>query len=230
MVGQRTAKVRVRSSKRRRPGSTRWLARQLNDPYVQAAQREGYRARSAFKLLEVDQKFRLLKRGARVLDLGSAPGGWAQVAAARGCRVVGLDLSAVEPVAGAIFLQGDIFDPEIRPQLEAALGGRADVLLSDLAASATGQRAVDRLRAEALGEAVLALVPDLLAPGGHTLIKLVRGAEADVAAEARRMFRRIRLLRPEATRRDSSELYLLGLDYRGNEALGERSDAKTPRP
>lgn len=215
MPGERALKVRLRSGRGRRPGSTRWLTRQLNDPYVQRAQREGYRSRSAYKLLEIDQKFRLLKQGARVLDLGAAPGGWTQVAAQRGCRVVGLDLAPVEPIGGAVLLQGDVFDPEVQPRLEAALGGRADVLLSDLAAPAVGQRAVDRLRAEGLGETVLALVPELVAPGGSMLMKLVRGAETGVAAQARRLFRRVRLLRPEATRRESSEIYLLGLDYRG---------------
>lgn len=211
----RAEKVRLHSARRRRAGSTRWLTRQLNDPYVQQARREGYRSRAAYKLLEIDRKFRLLRPGLRVLDLGSAPGGWAQVAAERKCRVVGLDLLEVPPIEGARVLRGDVFDPETPGWLRSALGGRADLLLSDLAASTTGQRAVDRLRAEALGEAVMDLMPDLLAPGGNALVKLVKGAESDVAARARRAFARMRLVRPEATRRDSSEIYLVGLDYRG---------------
>lgn len=220
MPGERPTRVRLRSARRRRPGSTRWLSRQLNDPYVQRARSEGYRSRSAYKLRELDQRFKLLTPGRQVVDLGSAPGGWVQVATERGCRVVGLDLQEVEPIEGAVLLQGDVFDASTPGRLKEALGGAADVLLSDLAASATGQRAVDRLRAEALGEAVLDLVPDLVAPGGRALIKLVRGAEQGVAATARRVFAKIRLVRPEASRRESSEIYLLGLGYRGERSSG----------
>lgn len=220
MPGERPTRVRLRSARRRRPGSTRWLSRQLNDPYVQRARSEGYRSRSAYKLRELDQRFKLLTPGRQVVDLGSAPGGWVQVATERGCRVVGLDLQEVEPIEGAVLLQGDVFDASTPGRLKEALGGAADVLLSDLAASATGQRAVDRLRAEALGEAVLDLVPDLVAPGGRALIKLVRGAEQGVAATARRVFAKIRLVRPEASRQESSEIYLLGLGYRGERSSG----------
>jgi 23S rRNA (uridine2552-2'-O)-methyltransferase len=230
MPAERAVKVKLHSARRRRAGSTRWLTRQLNDPYVQQARQEGYRSRAAYKLLEVDQKHRLLKPGLRVIDLGSAPGGWLQVAGRRGCRVVGLDLEPIAPIDGATVLQGDVFEPDTAARLEEALGGPAQLLLSDLAASSTGQRAVDRLRAEALGEAVLALVPELLAPGGNALIKLVRGAEADVVAEARRTFARVRLVRPEATRRESSEIYLLGLRYRGRApARSETPDQGSPR-
>lgn len=215
MAAERPTRVRLRSARRRRSSSTRWLARQLNDPYVQRARREGYRSRSAYKLRELDQRFKLLEPGRRVVDLGSAPGGWAQVAAEHGCRVVGLDLREIEPIEGAMLLQGDIFDAVTADRLKEALGGAADVLLSDLAAAASGQRAVDRLRAEALGEAVLDLVPYLVRPGGSALIKLVRGAEAGIAVAARAVFAKTRLVRPEASRRESSEIYLLGLNYRG---------------
>ncbi|HEX6143110.1 MAG TPA: RlmE family RNA methyltransferase [Geminicoccaceae bacterium] len=217
-MADRSLKVRVRSAKGRRLSSTRWLERQLNDPYVQRARKEGYRSRAAYKLLEIDAKLHLLRRGMRVLDLGSAPGGWAQVAARRGARVVGVDLLPVEPLAEASFLRGDVFDPALEGQIEAALDGRADLILSDLAASATGQRAVDRLRAEALGDLVLDLVPRFLADGGAALIKLVRGAENGVAARARASFGRVRLLRPEATRKESSEIYLVAERYRAGEA------------
>jgi 23S rRNA (uridine2552-2'-O)-methyltransferase len=213
--GERSERVRLRSGRGRRASSTRWLTRQLNDPYVQRARREGYRSRAAYKLLEIDERFGLLKRGRRVVDLGSAPGGWLQVAAERGCRVVGLDLLEIKPLEGAIVLQGDLLDPATPARLREALGGPAEVLLSDVAAAATGQRAVDRLRAEALGEAVLDLAPELLAPGGSALVKLVRGAEDGIAASARQSFARVRLVRPEASRRESSEIYLLGLGYRG---------------
>jgi 23S rRNA (uridine2552-2'-O)-methyltransferase len=210
----RSTRVRVRG-KGRRAGSTRWLERHLNDPYVQGARQAGYRARAAYKLLEIDERFGLLKPGRIVLDLGSAPGSWAQVAAARGCRVIGLDLAEVTPIAGATMLQGDVFDPATPTALRVAAGGPAAVVLSDMAASSTGQRAVDRLRAEAIGEAVLALLPELLAAGGSAVIKLVRGAESGVIAEAKRQFERVQLVRPEATRRGSSEVYLVALGYRG---------------
>jgi 23S rRNA (uridine2552-2'-O)-methyltransferase len=210
----RGTRVRVRG-KGRRAGSTRWLERPLNDPYVQGARQAGYRARAAYKLLEIDRRFGLLKPGRTVLDLGSAPGSWAQVAAERGCRVIGLDLAEVAPIAGATMVQGDLFDPATPAALRAAAGGPAAVVLSDMAASSTGQRAVDRLRAEAIGEAVLALLPELLAPGGSAVIKLVRGAESGVTGEAKRQFARVQLVRPEATRRGSSEVYLVALGYRG---------------
>ena len=145
---------------------------------------------------------------------GSAPGGWLQVAARRGARVVGVDLVEVAPVGEAVVLQGDILDEATAPQLLAALGGQADVLLSDVAAASTGQRSVDRLRAEAIGEAVLALLPLLLAPGGSLVLKLLRGADTALAAAARRQFRQARLIRPQATHRESSEIYLVGISYR----------------
>ena len=214
MAPARGTRVRVRG-KGRRAGSTRWLERHLNDPYVQGARQAGYRARAAYKLLEIDRRFGLLKPGRTVLDLGSAPGSWAQVAAERGCRVVGLDLAGVAPIAGATMLQGDLFDPAMPARVRAAAGGPAAVVLSDMAASSTGQRAVDRLRAEAIGEAVLALLPELLAPGGSAVIKLVRGAESGVIAAAKRQFARLQLVRPEATRRGSSEVYLVALGFRG---------------
>jgi 23S rRNA (uridine2552-2'-O)-methyltransferase len=209
----RGARIRVRG-KGRRAGSTRWLERHLNDPYVQDARRAGYRARAAFKLLEIDRRFGLLKPGRTVVDLGSAPGSWAQVATARGCRVVGLDKLEIAPIPGVTLLQGDVFDPETAARVRAAAGGPADVVLSDMAASSTGQRAVDRLRAEAIGETVLDLLPELLAPGGSAVIKLVRGAEGGITAAARRVFARVQLARPEATHRGSSEIYLVAQGYR----------------
>ncbi|MGI9421275.1 MAG: RlmE family RNA methyltransferase [Geminicoccaceae bacterium] len=212
-MAHRTRKTRVRASPQRSAGSSRWLLRQLNDPYVQRARKEGYRSRAAYKLREIDEKHRLLKPGLKVLDLGSAPGGWAQVAAERGCKVVGVDLLAIEPIVDVTLLQADIEDEATPAQLIEALGGPADLLLSDLAPSATGQRAVDRLRSEAMGEIVLDLAPVLLKPGGHLLLKLLRGADAVLAAAARKTFRSVRLVRPEATRRESSEIYLLAQNF-----------------
>lgn len=223
-MAERPLKVRLKTARGRRSSSTRWLTRQLNDPYVHRARDAGYRSRAAFKLIEIDRKVHLLRRGMRVLDLGSAPGGWAQVAAARGARVVGVDLLEVAPVEGAVFLRGDVFDPALEERIEAALGGPAGLVLSDLAASATGQRAVDRLRAEGIGDLALELAGRFLAPGGAAVIKLVRGAENDVAARARERFARVRLVRPDATRKESSEIYLVATGYRGTpaEAVDDR--------
>lgn len=209
----RSARVRVKTAKQRSAASSRWLERQLNDPYVQAAKRQGYRSRAAFKLAEMDQRFGLLKPGRKVIDLGSAPGGWVQVALAKGCRVVGIDLLEIPPIEGVPLLIGDIFEDAAVEQLLAALPGPADVLLSDLAPSATGRRMVDRLRTEALAEAVLALAPRLLVPGGHAVIKLLRGIEAGMVASAKQQFARTKLMRPEATRRDSSEIYLVAENF-----------------
>lgn len=210
-----TSKARLRSARGRRVSSTRWLTRHLNDPYVQRARKEGYRSRAAYKLIEIDRKQGVLKPGRTVFDLGSAPGGWVQVATRSGCRVVGVDLLEVAPVADAVLLQADVFDAPTPDRMVAAMGGAADVLLSDLAAPSTGQRSVDRLRALAIGEAVLALLPRLLTPGGSLVVKLLRGADTAIAAEVRRGFARAKLVRPEATRRESSEIYLVGVGYRG---------------
>lgn len=213
-MAHRTRKTRVRASPQRSAGSSRWLQRQLNDPYVQRARKEGYRSRAAYKLSEIDERHRLLKPGLRVLDLGSAPGGWAQIAALRGCKVVGVDLLAIEPLADVTFLQADIEDENTPALLLEALGGPADLLLSDLAPSATGQRAVDRLRSEAMGEIVLDIAPSILKPGGHLLLKLLRGADAVLADAARKLFKSVRLVRPDATRRESSEIYLLAQELK----------------
>jgi 23S rRNA (uridine2552-2'-O)-methyltransferase len=212
------SKQRLRSAKGRRIASTRWLTRHLGDPYVQRAQKEGYRSRAAYKLLEIDAKHGLLKPGRRVLDLGSAPGGWLQVAERRGARVVGVDREEVAPIGAAVVLQGDIFDAATAERLAAALGGKADVLLSDVAPASTGQRSVDRLRAEAIGEAVLALLPRLLAPGGSLVLKLLRGADSALTETARRQFGQARLIRPQATHRESSEIYLVATGYRPGKA------------
>jgi len=213
-MAHRTTKVRVKPTNQRSTGSTRWLQRQLNDPYVQRAKKDGYRSRAAYKLLEIDQKHRIMAPKSRVIDLGSAPGGWVQVALERNCSVVGVDLLEIPPIAGATLLQADIEDEQTLPMILEASGGKADLLLSDLAPSATGQRAVDRLRSEAMGEIVLDLAPDLLKPGGHLLMKLLRGADAILSAEARRRFKTVKMVRPGATRRESSEIYLLALNFK----------------
>jgi 23S rRNA (uridine2552-2'-O)-methyltransferase len=218
MAEPRASKVRLRSSKGRRAGSSRWLERHINDRFVQSAREQGYRSRAAYKLVEIDRKFALLQPGRSVIDLGSAPGGWVQVAAARGCKVIGVDLQEIAPIPGASLLQGDIFEAATIARLRALAGAPVELVLSDLATSATGQRAVDRLRAEGLAEGVLALLPEILAPGGSTVVKLLRGAEAGVVTEARRRFAQTRLMRPAASRTGSSEIYLIGSGFRAAES------------
>lgn len=223
MSGNRPLKERVKTAKGRSVSSTRWLERQLNDPYVHQAKAAGWRARSVFKLEELDRRFDLLHRGDRVLDLGAAPGSWSQYAAKKGCRVVAVDLLAIEPIAGVTFVQGDFLQPEVQRQLAELMGGPADIVLSDMAASATGQRAVDRLRAEGLGELVLDFAAELLKPGGHCALKLVKGAEATLTAKAQALFATARVVRPKATRSDSSEVFLVARELR------QRPDA-SPEP
>jgi 23S rRNA (uridine2552-2'-O)-methyltransferase len=207
--GTRRLKERARAARGRSASSQAWLNRQLNDPFVHRAKAEGYRARSVYKLKEIDERFGILRQGARVLDLGAAPGSWSQYAARKGCRVVAVDLLPLDPVAGVQALEGDFLDPAVQDRLREALGGPADLVLSDMAAAATGQRTVDRLRAEGLGEAVLEFAASVLRPGGDCLLKLVKGAEGVLTPLAQASFASSRILRPKATRSESSETYLL---------------------
>jgi 23S rRNA (uridine2552-2'-O)-methyltransferase len=214
----RTEKTTLKKSKTRRASSTRWLQRQLNDPFVQEARRAGYRARSVYKLEEIDQRFALIGKGAVVVDLGAAPGSWSQYAAGKGARVVALDILPMDPIAGVEVLEGDFLDPAVQATLQERVGGKVATVLSDIAPDATGRRLVDRLRAEAVGEAVVAFAEAVLAAEGQLLIKLVKGAETAVMEMARPHFARLRLLRPKATRSDSSETYLLASGFRPAEA------------
>jgi 23S rRNA (uridine2552-2'-O)-methyltransferase len=214
----RTEKTTLKKSKTRRASSTRWLQRQLNDPFVQEARRAGYRARSVYKLEEIDQRFALIGKDAVVVDLGAAPGSWSQYAASKGARVVALDILPMDPIAGVEFLKGDFLEPSVQTTLQERVGGKVATVLSDIAPDATGRRLIDRLRAEAVGEAVVAFAEAVLAPGGQLLIKLVKGAETAVMEMARPHFARLRLLRPKATRSDSSETYLLASGFRPAEA------------
>lgn len=209
MSTSRQLKTRLKTAKGRSASSQRWLARQLNDPFVQRAKEEGWRARSVYKLQELDERFGLLRRGARVVDLGAAPGSWSQYAAKRGGRVVAVDLLELEPIAGVQALQGDFLDPAVQARIRELLGGPADLVLSDMAAAATGRRTVDRLRAEGLGEAVLDFAAEVLRPGGACVVKLVKGGEAALTTRAGTNFATTRILRPKATRAESSEVYLV---------------------
>jgi 23S rRNA (uridine2552-2'-O)-methyltransferase len=214
MTADRPLKTRLLTARGRSTSSQQWLRRQLNDPFVHQARQQGWRARSVFKLKELDERFELLQRGRRVIDLGAAPGSWTQYAVKRGCRVVAVDLLPVQPVAGAILLEGDFLDPSIQAQLRRRLEGPADIVLSDMAAPTTGRRAIDRLRAEGLGESVLEFAGDALAPGGSCVLKLIKGGEAALMPRAMALFTTARVVRPKATRAESSEVYLLARGLR----------------
>ena len=220
-AGPRGLKVRVRSGKSRSQSSRSWLERQLNDPYVARAKREGFRSRAAYKLAEIDDKARFLKKGARVVDLGAAPGGWSQVAAKRVAapgegRVVAIDVLAMDAVPGVDFAQFDFLDPAAPEKLKAMLGGPADVVLSDMAANATGHRKTDHLKIVALVEAAADFAREVLAPGGTFLAKVLQGGtEGALLASLKRDFASVKHMKPAASRADSAELYLLATGFRG---------------
>jgi 23S rRNA (uridine2552-2'-O)-methyltransferase len=209
---------RVRSTRARSASSTRWLERQLNDPYVQAAKVQGYRSRAAFKLKELDARFHLLKRGARVLDLGAAPGGWSQIAAERvgeTGKVVAADVLAMEPIAGVEIFQHDVTDPGSLALLKRSLGGPADVVLSDMASSTTGHRETDHIRTLALFEAGLDVAVEVLKPGGAFVGKVFQGgATKDVLARVKKHFAEVKHVKPPASRAESVELYLVAMKFR----------------
>jgi 23S rRNA (uridine2552-2'-O)-methyltransferase len=233
--GQRDLAVRVKGS--RSLSSRRWLERQLNDPYVVRAKREGYRSRAAYKLAEIDDKHHLLKSGARVVDLGAAPGGWSQVAAKRvGAgqgrgRVVAIDALAMNAIPGVEFVQLDFLDATAPERLKALLGGPADVVLSDMAANATGHRATDHLKVMALVEAAADFAREVLAPGGAFLSKVIQGGtEAALLADLKRDFAAVRHVKPAASRADSAELYVLATGFRGRTLSSPASEAREGDP
>jgi len=209
--------VTVKTGGKRKLSSKLWLERQLNDPYVARARREGYRSRAAFKLIELDDRFRLIRRGARVVDLGAAPGGWTQVALRRGAgRVVALDLVLIEPLPGVDLLAGDFADPEMPGRLAALLGGKADLVLSDMAPNASGHAATDHVRIMALAEAALDFAAGALAEGGGFVAKVFQGgSERPMLARMKRAFRTVRHAKPSASRKESSELYVVAQGFRG---------------
>jgi 23S rRNA (uridine2552-2'-O)-methyltransferase len=220
--GGRALKTRVKTARKRSLASTLWLERQLNDPYVAQARRDGYRSRAAYKLLEIDDKYRLLKPGQRIVDLGAAPGGWSQVAAARiearegRGRAVAIDLLPMEAIAGVEFRRLDFHDPQAPSVLRDALGRAADGVLSDMAANATGHRKTDHLRIVGLAELAADFACEVLAPGGFFLAKVLQGgAEGELLARLKREFATVRHVKPKASRADSAELYLLATGFRG---------------
>jgi 23S rRNA (uridine2552-2'-O)-methyltransferase len=216
--GGRQLTVRVKSTRRRKPSSTAWLNRQLNDPYVAEARRRGYRSRAAFKLEQLDARFHLLGHGMRIVDLGCAPGGWSQVAAARiGAtgKLVGIDLTDTDSLAGAVLLQGDFRDEAVQAQIRDALGGLADLVLSDMAAPATGHAPTDHLRVVALAEDAFALARTLLRPGGAFVAKVFQGGAAgDLLAALKGAFAEVRHAKPAASRAESAETYVVAKGFR----------------
>jgi 23S rRNA (uridine2552-2'-O)-methyltransferase len=215
--GPRGLTVRLKTAGKRTVASQRWLERQLNDPYVAAAKAQGWRSRAAFKLLELDDKYSLLKPGARVVDLGAAPGGWTQVAVKRGARaVVGVDLLPIDPIPGATLLIGDFNDPEMPARLTAELGSKADVVLSDMAPNTSGHGATDHLRIMALADLALEFALEILAEGGHFVAKVFAGgSERQMLDRMKRSFASVRHAKPPASRKGSSELYVVAMGFRG---------------
>jgi 23S rRNA (uridine2552-2'-O)-methyltransferase len=225
--GQRQLRVRVKTARSRTPSSQRWLERQLNDPYVAAAKREGARSRAAYKLKEIDDKYRFLKPGMRVVDLGAAPGGWSQIAAERvratgsggsaAGQVVAIDCLGMEPLLSVEVVQLDFTAPGAEERLKALLrGGAADAVLSDMAAPTVGHTRTDHLRIMGLAEAAAAFACDVLVPGGVFLCKVLQGGtERALLDDLKRNFASVRHIKPPASRADSAELYVLATGFRG---------------
>lgn len=238
--GQRELRVKVKTAKGRKLSSTLWLERQLNDPYVIRAKKEGYRGRAAYKILELDDKFHFLVPGARVVDLGCAPGGWCQVAVQRvnalgeksgkrRGRVLGIDLQEVEPIAGAEIHQLDFLEDGADQKVKAWLGGPADVVMSDMAAASSGHQGTDHLRIIALCEAAADFAFDVLEEGGTFVAKvLAGGAENQLQATLKRAFQKVANVKPPASRKDSSEKFVVATGFRGRPDGGEyRLDSET---
>jgi len=218
IASRRRQAVRVRTARRRSVSSKNWLERQLNDPFVAAAKEEGYRSRAAFKLLQLDQQFHLLHRGMRVVDLGAAPGGWSQVAArkigAKG-KLVALDILPMDPIPGAFILHLDFMADEAPARLREALGGKADLVLSDMAPSTTGHTGTDHIRIMALAEAAALFAMEVLAPGGAFVCKLFQGgAESELLGQLKKRFAKVKHAKPAASRAESSETYVVATGFK----------------
>ena len=206
----------LRTAKGRTKAQQIWLRRQLNDPYVQAAQAQGWRSRAAFKLMELDDRYSLIQRGARVIDLGAAPGSWSQVVAKRGaCGILGVDLLPVDPVLGVRFIQGDFNDFDMPERLRIEIGGQADLVLSDIAPNTTGHAATDHIRIIAMAERALDFALQVLAPGGNFVAKVLQGgSERALLDSMKQAFGTVRHAKPPASRKDSSELYVVAKGFR----------------
>jgi len=219
--GGRSLKTRVKTARKRTLSSTLWLQRQLNDPYVARAKREGWRSRAAFKLLEIDEKYELLQPGQRIVDLGAAPGGWSQVAAkkirsaeGRG-KIVGIDLLDIEPIAGVDFAVMDFLLEDSPDRLKAMLGSEADAVISDMAGNTTGHKKTDHLRIVHLAELAVDFAGQVLKPGGFFLCKLFQGGEtSELVTKLKRDYATVRHIKPQSSRADSAELYVLATGFR----------------
>ena len=219
--GGRSLKTRVKTARKRTLSSTLWLQRQLNDPYVARAKREGWRSRAAFKLLEIDEKYELLQPGQRIVDLGAAPGGWSQVAAkkirsaeGRG-KIVGIDLLDIEPIAGVDFAVMDFLLEDSPDRLKAMLGSEADAVISDMAGNTTGHKKTDHLRIVHLAELAVDFAGQVLKPGGFFLCKLFQGGEtSELVTKLKRDYSTVRHIKPQSSRADSAELYVLATGFR----------------
>lgn len=223
--GSRDFAVRLKNARAHKASSQQWLQRQLNDPYVAQARRDGYRSRAAYKFLEIDDKYRLLRPGLRIVDLGAAPGGWSQIAAKRvgsvdgKGKVVGIDLLDIEPIPGVDFTVMDFNDEDAPERLKAMLGGPADGVISDMAANTTGHKKTDHLKIIGLAELAVEFAREVLVPGGFFLVKLFQGGDtAHLVTELKRDFAVVRHVKPAASRADSAELYVLATGFRGQPA------------
>ncbi|MBW8308876.1 MAG: RlmE family RNA methyltransferase [Candidatus Paracaedibacteraceae bacterium] len=219
----RRLKVKLASNKKRTNSQRAWLERQLNDPYVQQAKTDGYRSRAAYKLLEIDQKYRILKPGQKVIDLGACPGGWTQVAVDRiksqtneKAKVIGVDLTEMSDIPGATVFQGDFTEESTQERLIELLDGKANVILSDMAAPACGMTDVDHIRIMALIEEAFNFAENVLTPGGAFVAKVLRGGtEADLLKRLKTAFQKVTHFKPPASRKDSAEMYVIGIGFRG---------------
>lgn len=209
-------KQKVRTAKGRKIGSTKWLQRQLNDPYIQKAEKAGYRGRAAFKIIELDEKLKFLKKDAKIVDLGSAPGGWSQVAAQKGAHIVAIDLLDMEPIPGVDFVQMDFMDDAAPDQLKNMLDGQADVVMSDIAPNTTGHKQTDHLRIMAVVEAAYYFAKEVLKPGGLFIAKVFQGgAQNTMLAEMKKDFQVVKHIKPPASRKESSEQYIIAQNFKG---------------
>ena len=216
--GRKMLTVRVKTAKYNTVSSIRWLERQLNDPYVAEAKRLGYRSRAAFKLIQLDEKFHFLGKGKTIVDLGCAPGGWTQVAALRNKgegQIVGMDLLAAEPIEGALMIQQDFTETGAAEKIKAMLNGPADVVMSDMAANTTGVQNIDHLRTLGLVEAAYEFAKEVLAEGGIFIAKVFQGGtEANLLADMKKHFTKVTHFKPDASRQDSVEMYVVALGYK----------------
>jgi 23S rRNA (uridine2552-2'-O)-methyltransferase len=231
--GGRSLKVRVKTAGKRTLSSKLWLERQLNDPYVAMAKREGWRSRAAYKLIEMDERFHLLKPGMKIVDLGAAPGGWSQLAAKKvgsefgKGKVVGIDLLDIDQIPGVQFTVMDFNDHDAPDRLKAMLGGLADGVMSDMAANTTGHKKTDHLKIMALAELAVEFAREVLAPGGFFVAKVFQGGtEGDLLASLKRDFATVRHVKPKASRPDSAELYVLATGFRGHKPEPNEDEAE----